>query len=233
MKLHDLCQNIWAGLNVFESLLKLTSSEVLLAAMADSVRELQVNTLEGGFLTVQVTPTTTIRELKAMFREKKHEDPNERKILKAEVLVDGALVHCDSQTLDAVGLSDAEFEVTVVYSRNEVEAATKKAIYAEGFVQVNIPASLREICASAFHDCPQVVRVTIPESVTAIGDFAFAGCSSLASITIPGSVTAIGQGAFEECSSLGSITIPESVTFIGEGAFQMCSSLASITIQGL
>ena len=198
--------------------------------MADSVRELQVKTLEGGVITVQVKPTTTIGELKAMLvREKKHEDPNERKILKAEIVVEGALVrHCDSHTLKAAGLLDAEFEV--VYSINEVEAATKTAIYAKGFVQVNIPASLVEISASAFQDCTQVVRAVIPDSVTAIGPGAFLGCSSLGSINIPESVTAIGPGAFLGCSSLGSINIPESVTAIGHRAFTGCSSLGSITI---
>ena len=138
------------------------------------MRELKVNTLEGGVLTVQVTPRNTIQELKTMLREKKHEDyPNSRKILKAEILVDGALVHCDSQRVEAAGLLDAEFEVTVVFSRHEVEAATKKAIHAKGFAQVNIPASLVEISAGAFQHCHRVVRVAIPESVTAIGQYAF------------------------------------------------------------
>eukprot|EP00434_Breviolum_minutum_P002575 symbB.v1.2.002276.t1/scaffold122.1/size316190/9 len=205
-------------------------SQVLLAAMADTVRKLNLNTLEGGVLAVQVTQTNTVYELKTMLREKKHEDPIERKIIKAEVLLDGALVHCDYQTLEAVGLLDGEFEVTVVYSRNEVEAATKTEIYATGFVQVNIPASLVKISARAFEGCDQLVRVVIPESVTAIGESAFERCSSLRSITIPKSVTAIGDRAFELCWSLVSITIPESVTAIGDSAFKRCICLRSITI---
>ena len=43
--------------------------------MADPVLTLKVNTLEGGVLTVQVTPLNTIQELKTMLRENKHEDP--------------------------------------------------------------------------------------------------------------------------------------------------------------
>ena len=121
-----------------------------MATMADSPRGLKVNTIQGGVLTVQVMPTNTIQELKAMLCERKHENPIERRILKAEILLDGELVHCDFQTLEAAGLLDGEFEVTVVYSRNEVEAATKEGIYADGFVQVNIPASLVEISAIAF-----------------------------------------------------------------------------------
>ena len=93
--------------------------------------KLNLKTLEGGVITVQVTPRNTIEDLKTMLCEKKAEHPNELKILTAEVLVGGALVHSDSQTLEAAGLMDAESEVTVVYSRKEVEAATKKAIYAQ------------------------------------------------------------------------------------------------------
>ena len=192
--------------------------------------EVKVKTLEGGVVTVEVIPTKTIRELMVMLREKKDcEDPIERQICKLKILVDGS-VPDDDQTLESLGLLNAESEVTVIYYRNEVVAGKKEAIHEEGLLQVNIPSSVTGIPARAFQKCNQVVRVAIPESVTAIGDTAFLGCSSLQSITIPESVTAIGKGAFAGCSSLESITIPESVTAIGDGAFLECSSLESITI---
>ena len=191
--------------------------------------QLKVNTLEGGVLTVQVTASNTMEDLKEMLCEQKQcEDPIQRKILKAEVLgTDGKVLENDGS---AAGLLDAESEVSVVYSRNEVEVATKQAIYVEGFVQVNIPASVVAISARAFQTCYQVVKVEIPQSVTSIGHRAFERCSSLASITMPESVTAIEERVFEGCKSLESITIPESVTSIGRGAFERCSSLESITI---
>ena len=202
-------------------------------AMAAMFRELKVKTLEGVDLTVQVVPTNTIEELKAMLREKKHgQDPIEHKILKVKVLAEGLLVDDDHLTLESAGLLHAESELTVIYSRNVVEAATKEAIHAKGLLQVNIPFGLTEIPARAFEKCNQVLKVTIPESVTAIERNAFAGCSSLASITIPESVTVIGNFAFEGCSSLASINLPESVTAIGGGAFRRCSSLASINLPG-
>jgi len=210
--------------------LNLTISEVL-AAMEDMEDfELNLKTLEGGVVTVQVTPTNTIHQLKTMLCEKKAEHPNELKILTAEVLVGGALVRSESQTLEAAGLLDAEFEGTVVYSRKTVEAATKMRVSGESFVQVSIPASLVRISAGAFHKCPQVVRVEIPESVTAIAKMAFAGCSSLGSIIIPESVMAIGEAAFDGCSSLVSISIPDSVKTIDYGVFARCRSLVSISI---
>ena len=190
--------------------------------------ELKMRTLEGDLITGEVIPTTTIQELMAMLHERKDcEDPIEQEILKVKVLVDGLLLD-DDQTLESAGLMHAESEVTVIYHRNEVEAATKEAIQEEGLLQVSIPSSLTEIPAQAFQKCNQVVRVSIPESVTAIGDLAFFECSSLKSITIPKSVTAIRQSAFEGCISLKTITIPESVTAIGPCAFLNCRSLESI-----
>ena len=225
----------------------------MISAMAAVPRELKVKTLEGGDLTFEVMPTNTIKELQAILYEKKHcQDPIERKILKVEVLADGLLVD-DDQTLEFARLLHAESEATVIYSRNEVEAATNEAIHAEGLLQVNIPFSLTEISAGAFENCVQVVKVAILESVTTIREGAFQDCSSLASVTIPESVTAIGdmafahlpmaindrgivilakdvQFAFADSTSLASITIPQSVTAIGGFAFQGCSSLASLTI---
>ena len=153
--------------------------------MTAMAHELKLKTLEGGDLNVEVMPTSTIQELKAMLHEKKHcEDPIERQILKVKVLSGGFLVD-DHQTLESAGLLHAESDVTVIYCRNEIEAATKEAIHEEGLLQVNIPSSLTEISAGAFENCDQVVKVAIPESVTAIGGEAFLGCISLESITNP------------------------------------------------
>ena len=68
--------------------------------------------------------------------------------------------------------ANAESEMTVIYSRNVVETATKEAIqeiHAEGLCQVNVPFSLTETPAGAFEECNQVLTVVIPESVTVIG----------------------------------------------------------------
>jgi len=205
-------------------------SRAFAAAMAAMPCEVKVKTLEGGVVTVEVMPTNTIKELKAMLHEQKHcEDPIERQILIVKVLADGLSVD-DDQTLESAGLLHDESEVTVIYCRNEVEAATKEAIHAEGLLQVNIPSSLKEIPLAAFEGCNQVVKVKIPESLTVLGEYAFADCKYLASITIPESVTAIGRGAFANCHSLKSVTIPQSVTAIGEYAFSFCRYLTSITI---
>ena len=127
-----------------------------------TTRQLKVRTLEGGVLTLEVMPATTFKKLKVMLHEKKHcKDLIERQILQVKVLVDGLLVD-DDQRLESAELLHTNSEVTVVYCRNEVEAATKETIRAEGFFQVNITPSLAEIPAQAFKKCRQMVKVAIP-----------------------------------------------------------------------
>ena len=124
--------------------------------------ELKAKTLEGGVLTVEVMPTTTIKQLKVMLHEKKHcEDPIEHQILKVKVVADGLLVD-DDQTLECAGLLHAESEVTVIFSRNEVEAAAKVAIHEEGTPPSQHPALSHGIPPRAFQDYNQVVKVAIP-----------------------------------------------------------------------
>ena len=119
-----------------------------------------------------------------MLSERKHcEDPIERKLCSVKVLADGLLVD-DDQTLESAGLMCAGCEVMVIYTRNEVGAATKEDIHEEGPLHVTIPSHMTEIAVGAFQNCNQVLKVTIPDSVTIIGEAAFAHCLSLESITL-------------------------------------------------
>ena len=69
-----------------------------------------------------------------------------------------------------------------------------------------------------------ITNVNLPASLTTIGASAFLGCVNLASITIPSQVTTIGNHAFAECGNLRSITMEPTVpptiytgTFYGVG----------------
>jgi hypothetical protein len=105
-----------------------------------------------------------------------------------------------------------------------------KAVDAD-ITSCNIHSDTKFICASAFHDCSDLMSITIPEGVTSIGNDAFRGCSSLTSITIPDSVTGIINGlAFYGCSSLTSVIIGNGITSIENNAFYMCGSLTSVII---
>ena len=129
----------------------------LLAAMP----ELKVNTLEGRVLTLDVTMTETVKQLKVMLVEELPcEDPIDQRIAKLEIFLDSNLLD-DTQTLDAIGL-DGESEIGVVYTRNEFEAATHEDVSAQGFFKVNIPHAVTKVSEGAFKWCCEVVQVTIP-----------------------------------------------------------------------
>lgn len=200
--------------------------------------KLKVNTLQGGIIILDITPTVTVRELKVMLLEHAPcEHPLERRILKVKLLNDKTLIDDGqaSQTIVEAGLLHATetnvAEVTVLYTRSEMEAVTSREIpLLSRPLQVNIPDATTEVSEGAFQDCRKIVRVNIPESVIRIENSAFAGCSSLVSIKIPDSVTHMGNGVFEHCSSLTGITIPDSVTQFGHWAFEQCSCLQSIHI---
>ena len=199
---------------------------------AMSLRELQVNTLQGDVFTLDVGRIGTVKELKWMLREHfRSDDPIDRQIVRVEVLhLHDTFLRDDAQTLIAAGLH-AESEVTVIYKRNEIEAATfPDHVYPQEFFQLNIPQDTTTVSTRAFSSCRKLVKVTIPDSVTSIGDSAFQDCISLESSTIPDSLMQIGESAFRNCSSLKEITIPQSVIEIGCRAFESCTSLESITI---
>ena len=199
----------------------------LLAAMS---REIKLGTLQGSVITLDVPTTATVRDLKMMLLEKHPcQDPLERKVLKVELLRDSSIID-DAESLDEAGLVGAESPVSVAYTRNEVEAATKNDIHTQGCFGVKIPSNVAKISKAAFENLHGLVLVTIPESVTHIGEFAFQDCTSLMSITFGQSVTHIGDGAFAGCTSLASITLGECVTHIADDAFSGCTSLASITL---
>ena len=67
--------------------------------------------------------------------------------------------------------------------------------------EVIIPASIKEICMSAFSNCVALESAVIPDGVEIIGDGAFEWCENL-EVVVPSSVTSIGTGAFEGVKSV-------------------------------
>ena len=119
-------------------------------ARAVPSQELKVQTLEGEALAIEVVPTNTVKELRWMLLESKRcEDMIERLLLKAQILTAGVLLG-DDQTVESAGLLRAESEVTVVYTRREVEAATKEGIREGRLHRVIIPSHIMEIRFGAF-----------------------------------------------------------------------------------
>ena len=197
--------------------------------MATAPQEMKVKTLQGDMIAVEVVPTNTVKELRAMLLESKEcEGPIERQLLRVEVLTAGLLVD-DDQTVESAGPLCPESDVTVVYARREVEAATKESIHEGGPKGVIVPSHVTEIASAAFQYDEEILTVTLPESVTSIGANAFDGCGSLAHIALPESLTIIEPCAFADCVSLKSVIIPDSVIVVGAGAFVGCKALKHIT----
>ena len=74
------------------------------AKMATAPQKMKVKTLEGEMLAVEVAPTNTVKELRAMLLESKRcEDSIERQLLRVEVLTAGLLID-DDQTVESAGL---------------------------------------------------------------------------------------------------------------------------------
>ena len=143
--------------------------------MATVPQELKVKTLQGEMINVTVAAANTVKELRTKLLESKGcEDPIERQLLKVEVLT---LLVDDNQTVESAGLLCPESDVTVVYTRREVEAATKQSIHERGPRKgVVVPSHVTEIVPEAFEYDETILTVTIPESVTSIGAHAFDAC---------------------------------------------------------
>ena len=184
-------------------------------------REVVVTNLEGDVISHKVDMVTTCGEFKAMLLQHKTKDPIERKILRVELLQDCSIVKMDdAQELGKTSLLEEEAVATVIYKRNEVEAATKADVQTQGLYHLNIPPELKTIERFAFGNCENLVSVTLTQSVTHIGSYAFFCCFSLERVSLGDSVTHIGDNAFCNCTSLVSITLGDSVTKIGNNAFQ-------------
>lgn len=133
-----------------------------------------------------------------------------------------------------------------------VTAIGYRAFASSTVTSVELPATIGNICASAFQDCYQLAKMELPDGIETISDYAFAGCSNLEIDRLPASLTTLGYEAFEGCYCLAdSLTLPDGlkevpgyafsycgmesldtgdgVTGIGTNAFRDCYSMASVT----
>ncbi len=95
---------------------------------------------------------------------------------------------------------------------------------------LEVPGTVKRICACAFEGCDGLLSISIPYSTTEIGDSAFEGCTKVRSLALRGGVVTIGESAFRGCSGIISVTIPDGVESIGDRAFFGCSRLRTVSI---
>ena len=64
----------------------------------------------------------------------------------------------------------------------------------ENLKDVIFPATMTQISARMFYNCPSLTEVTLPDHIKKIGDYAYSSCQNLTRLYIPESVTEIGEG---------------------------------------
>ena len=95
--------------------------------------------------------------------------------------------------------------------------------------EVYLPPKLQHIGDYCFNDCA-IQYINIPESVKEIGAFAFHECEQLNQVNLHAGLTKINEAAFSKCSKLCEIDLPEGLTFLGELAFSGCYSLRQMIL---
>lgn len=95
---------------------------------------------------------------------------------------------------------------------------------------VIIPEGVVEIGESAFQDCIQLETVVLPSSIRIIENRAFENCRKLSDVQLPTSLLALGKAVFKNCLSLRKLEIPESVMYIPSNTFKGCTALSSVII---
>ncbi len=91
--------------------------------------------------------------------------------------------------------------------------------------EVNIPESVEEIGARAFHSTPWLNQKIKENSLVIVNDILLDGTNCTGEVVIPENIKAISGWAFANCYGLTSINFTSKYTKIGEFAFRNCFSL--------
>lgn len=95
---------------------------------------------------------------------------------------------------------------------------------------IEIPAGVTEIAASAFASNTVVTGIVLPEGVKKIGDRAFSSMTNLTKFYMPDTVTTIGQYIFSGDVKLTDVNWSHGMTVIPFGTFENCKTLKDFQI---
>ena len=84
---------------------------------------------------------------------------------------------------------------------------------------IEIPAGVESIGASAFQNCTTITSVKLNNELKSIGSRAFQGCSALVSVEFNDNVDSIGNIAFKGCTELTGKQQNDGMDSIGSYAF--------------
>lgn len=88
------------------------------------------------------------------------------------------------------------------------------------------------IGASAFSDCPRLLKVYLPKEAApySIPAGTFTYCTRLKAVHRTTHVKSVGNVAFEGCESLSVFTVPAEIESIGTGVFQGCDGFKKLRV---
>ena len=185
-------------------------------------------------------------------------------VAEAESFVAGGIRYsvtsADGRTVEVVQSEGDPYAGDIVVPQTVAHGGADYTVTAIGYrafasstvTSVELPATIGNICASAFQDCYHLTKMELPDGIETISNYAFEGCSNLEIDRLPASLTTLGYEAFEGCYCLAdSLTLPDGlkevpgdafsycgmesldtgdgVTGIGTNAFNGCYSMASVT----
>ena len=130
------------------------------------------------------------------------------------------------------GITSLDIIIPDTFNNLPVKAIGKQVFeYNKNIKSITIGSNLKEIGASAFHDCDGLTgSIVIPDNVTTIGSCAFSDCAFITKVIFGRGLKTIKNDAFLGCGSLTEIIIPDNVTELGSYAFKDCYGAESITI---
>ena len=158
----------------------------------------------------------------------------------------------DSFTVDITNSNYYENVGGVIYTKDRTRLVLVLPTYTSTTLEV--PASVKEICAGAFSSNKKIQHVTFEEGsqLETIGNGAFANCTTLRTVTLPANpitiegfafmgttysgfrinldnVVSVGEYAFWG-SAISSINITTENVVIGNAAFYLCTNLNAATL---
>lgn len=150
--------------------------------------------------------------------------------------------------------SFAECEKLTSFDWAKLTDIPYKAFYKAGFVDLVIPAQIKDITgAYAFRECKNLKTLAFEEGVESIsGDYMFNSATSIESVKFPSTFKTIGQGAFyanyglksiewggvesigslafSACMALEELEVPATIKYVGGSAFHQCEGLKKVVI---
>lgn len=145
-------------------------------------------------------------------------------ILPAEMFVDCGSLQSVVLPNNLVTIGESSFENCKLLQSMEWGSALttimKNAFKKCGFVNVELPSSVKVVQENAFRDCKSLISIALPSGIMTLEKEIFRGCDKLVDVVLPAKLETIGENLFRDCKLLSHIELPMNVTTIYNNAFR-------------